>query len=303
MNQNRTLADRLLAPLSLVSALIALTSSASAQNLGAASNYNYFVFGNVTLSNTDVEGRAAIGGNASFTNYGVGDKLPSSSAYSLVVDGNLSFTNGQVFQGNAIVGGSTSLSGFNMLNGTLSQGDLLDFAAAKNSLGALSDSLAGNGANSSYALNYGNLIFTGTNAELNTFTINANDFTAANSIAINAIAGSTVVINVSGSSINFDYLGINITGTDKSRVLYNFYEADVLNIAGISVLGSILAPDAAVNFSNGNVEGTLVSNSLTGSGEFHHSPFQGKLPTTVPEPSAFALVGAMGALLLVRRKR
>ena len=41
-------------------------------NFGLANDYNVFVFGNLSLSNTDAEGRVAVGGNAILSNYGVG---------------------------------------------------------------------------------------------------------------------------------------------------------------------------------------------------------------------------------------
>lgn len=41
-------------------------------NFGLANDYNVFVFGDMTLSNTDAEGRVAVGGNATLSNYGIG---------------------------------------------------------------------------------------------------------------------------------------------------------------------------------------------------------------------------------------
>ncbi len=41
-------------------------------NFGLANDYNVFVFGDLNLSNTDAEGRVAVGGNATLSNYGVG---------------------------------------------------------------------------------------------------------------------------------------------------------------------------------------------------------------------------------------
>lgn len=42
-----------------------------AANFGLAGLYNVFVFKNMSLSNTDAEGRVAVGGNAVLRNYGV----------------------------------------------------------------------------------------------------------------------------------------------------------------------------------------------------------------------------------------
>ena len=41
-------------------------------NFGLANDYNVFVFGNMSMSNTDAEGRVAVGGNVTLSNYGVG---------------------------------------------------------------------------------------------------------------------------------------------------------------------------------------------------------------------------------------
>jgi choice-of-anchor A domain-containing protein len=304
MKPHRTLAGASLAPVTLAFALIASAITASAQSLGSAAGFNYFVFGNVSLANSDSEGRVAVGGNATFSNYGVGDKLPAGTGgYSLIVDGNLNYQNGQVFQGSASYGGTLTASGFNVPNGSIVKGDQIDFDAAKNQFVAISASLAGIAASGSFNNQYGTLQFTGTNANLNTFVTSAADINSANSFQISAPTGSTVVINVAGQTVNWDYMGISLGGTDKYHVLYNFYEATTLNVAGISILGSILAPNANVNFSNGNIEGTLVAQTLSGGGEFHNAPFQGTLPMPIPEPSSALLAALAGAGFLVHRRR
>jgi len=279
--------------------------------LGAAGDYNYFVFGNVNMSNSDVEGRAAVGGNATYQNYGVGNKLNGATAGdSLVVGGNLNYNNGQVFQGDVVYGGTASLNSATVQNGTASKGSVIDFGSAQSYLTGLSGSIGGLSANGSYLNYYGGLQFVGTDLALNTFYVGANDFNAAHGIVIDAPANSTVVINIGGQNVNFDNLGISFVDknndgsgiTDRGHVLYNFYEATNLSIGGISVQGSILAPLADVNFSNGNVEGTLVSKTLTGSGEFHYYGFQGEVKV-VPEPSSMLLLGIAALGLVGIRRR
>jgi len=298
MKHKRTLAGISLAPI-LASALFAFAANAGAQSLGPASNYNYFIFGNVSLSNTDVEGRAAIGGNATFSNYGVGDKLTSNSGYSLVVDGNLSYNNGQVFHGSVIHGG-TYTGNVNVQNGTNVQGDLIDFSAAETELRNLSSALSGISATGTTS-NSGDLSFNGSSSGLNVFSTQTSAIDAAYNFQVYAPAGSTVLINVAGQSVTWDNMSVGLNGVQNYNVIYNFFEATTLNLSSIGINGSILAPKADVTFNNGQFNGILVAKSLNGTGEFHDVGFQGTLP--VPEPSSLALaMGSIGGLLLIRRR-
>jgi choice-of-anchor A domain-containing protein len=295
-------AARTLATLSTACAVFtAFTPAARAQSLGEASDYNAFIFGDFTSSGSDTEGRLAVGGNANLSGYSVGTSLPTTGGNSLVVGNNLTFTNGQVNKGNAVYGASANTSNLGIPDGTLMQGSPIDFAAAQSQLTQLSGSLAGMVANGSFNDHYGTLQFVGTDTTLNTFTVTAPSVNSANGIQINAPANSTVVINIGGDNIFFDYFGISIANTDKQHVLYNFYEATTLTIAGITVQGSVLAPLANVSFTNGNLEGTLIANSVSGNGEYHNHKFQGTLP--IPEPSGIALAALSLASLAFRRRR
>ncbi|RYD25412.1 MAG: choice-of-anchor A family protein [Verrucomicrobiaceae bacterium] len=295
-------AARTLAAISTACAVFtAFTSTARAQSLGAANDYNAFIFGNFTSSGSDTEGRLAVGGNADLTGYSVGSSLGTTGGNTLVVGNNLTFSNGQVNKGNAVYGNTATTSSFGIPDGSLIQGNPIDFAAAQSQLTGLSGSLAGMGANGTFTDSYGTLQFVGTDPSLNTFTVTAPSVNSANGIQITAPANSTVVINIGGTSIDFDYFGISIMNTDKQHVLYNFYEATTLSIAGITVQGSVLAPLANVSFTNGNVEGTLIANNVSGNGEYHNHKFQGNLP--IPEPSGVALVGLSLASLAFRRRR
>lgn len=94
---------------SLVTALVlivVLVGRLTGATLSPADPYNVFVFGNMTESNVDSEGRVAVGGTATFTNFGVGNTFagnPSSAVNSLVVGGNLSYNGGEVHYGNVVI--------------------------------------------------------------------------------------------------------------------------------------------------------------------------------------------------------
>lgn len=300
MKQNRISAGRLLAPL-IACAVLGGVATSGAQSLGAASDYNYFIFGNVSLSNTDVEGRAAIGGNATFTNYGIGGKLTSNNGYSLVVDGNLTINNGEVSHGSVIYGGSLSASGFGVPTGSIVKGDYIDFDAAETELRNLSYALAAAATTGTTSSNYGNLSFNGTSNGLNVFFAHGSLIDSAYNFQVNAPAGSTVLINVAGQSVTWDNMSVGLNGVENYNVIYNFYEATSLTLAGIGINGSVLAPNADVIFNNGQFNGTLIARSLSGNGEFHLTNFKGVLP--VPEPSTWALaMGSIASLALLRRR-
>ena len=110
-----------------------------------------------------------------------------------------------------------------------------------------------------------------------------------------------VVINVSGTNIQ-QAGGQNFNGGftqdfGRSRVIWNFYEATEVDLNVFQ--GSILAPKANVWIGEGN--GSIISKSLTHTGELHLPTFRGMI---VPEPSS-ALFSAMiiGLMGLARRRR
>lgn len=285
----------------------------SAATLSTADPYNVFIFGNMTESNVDSEGRIAVGGNANFTNFGVGSTFsgnPSSAGNTLVVGGNLSYNGGEVHYGSVVYGG-TLTGAVSAPNGTVTQGGVIDFAAAQSTLTSSSAFWSTLTPTGSTINEFGGIKLIGTNTDLNVFSLSGSALNSAWGVTIDAPSGSTVLVNIDGAVNDFDNLGINFqdinndsTGiTTKQKVLYNFHQATSLSISGISVQGSILAPHAAVSFGNGNVEGNLIAASLTGSGEAHNYLFSGSLPTPVPEPSSAVLVLSALGLLAIRSRR
>lgn len=284
------------------------SQSEGATVLGPAQNYNVFLFGNMSSQYSDIGGRVVVGGNAFFNGYSIGSNLGAVSGNSLVVGGNLSFTNGTVKGGNVVYGGSltTNLS-FSVADGSLyHRTPSINFSNAYNQLSAVSTSLVGS--NSSYTYQGGALNFTDTSTTTTTpinnvkkYSVNATDFNSAHTINIDSASSDIVIINVSGSAINFSNRGIFLSGgIGKENVLYNFSEATDMNIASISVQGSILAPDASITFTSGNIEGTLVAQNVIGNGEFHNTC---PLPTIIPEPLPAGLVSWAALVLFLNRRR
>ncbi len=300
---------------SLLACLIVSSAGLHATVLSIASSYNVYVLGNMQESNVDSEGRVAVGGNATLTNYGVGSKFsssPGSAGTTLVVGGNLSYNGGEVHYGSLAYGGTLS-GNFGVPNGSITHGSPFDFTTGNGYLLNASSYWSGLTATGSTINYYGGVQLIGTNPGLNVFTLSGGLLSSAWGVMIDAPAGSTVLVNITGSAdafrnmaIQFQDLNNDHTGlANRQNVIYNFYEATTLELGGISVQGSILAPKATVNFGNGNVEGNLIAGNLIGSGEAHNYLFTGDLPapTPVPEPASAILSLAGCAMLALRRRR
>lgn len=282
-------------------------ATATSNALGVASNYNVFTIGSFSESNTDVEGALAAGGSITFSSSSIGANLTSSQLTSLngdavVAGGNVSLTNGQVDGGSVVYEGTLNTSGETLSHGSskvTSTNSPINFSSAATSLESLSTSLDALTTTGTVKTSYGAITLTGTGS-LEVFNLSGLTLSSANGLTINAAAGATVVVNISGTSDSFEGFQMTINGTSQQDVLYNFYQAQSLTVGGITVDGSILAPQATLTFNSGAINGNVVANYVTGSGQFNDLLFQGNLSqqtvTHVPEPSN--LVG-LGLVALV----
>jgi len=250
--------------------------------LGLAGGFNVFVFGDLNQSNTDATGRVAAGGNATLTNFGVGLQLPNSNGTrdDLIVGGNLNYTNGNVYAGNVVYGGTGTLMNVTIFNGTARQDSPINFTAEQSFLKGASASWGGLPANGTTTVQpWGGIYLTGTNPEINVFTLPGAALASATYFEINAPAGSTVLVNIDGDVNQMQNFGFSLVGgVTRENVLFNFFETTQLTLQGIGVQGTILAPCADILFNNGDVNGSIIGETLTGYGESHHFPFTGCLP-------------------------
>jgi len=254
------------------------TVSNATYDLGPATGYNLFVLTDATQPSSDTEGKIAVGRDATFGNYSVGDKLAANSGDVLIVGRKLTYTSGRVYNGNVVYGESTNLPlSLVSIDGTLRKDSPINFAAAKTYLENLSSTLGAYTKTSDVAFQWGTLTLTGTNPYLNVFNVNGDDLSKANNVSISVPNGSGVLVNVNGKKVSWTG-GLTVAGTTINAVLYNFYQAETITIQGIDVRGSVLAPLAAVNFASGVQNGQMICKSLTGIGQFNNSQFNGNVP-------------------------
>jgi choice-of-anchor A domain-containing protein len=342
MRLRRFPASIILPALSLAFLLVTSPARAAFINLGPAGDYNIFVLNDHAQSNTDAEGKVAIGHNGTFTNFTIASKLGngtnnlivgnnltnSSTTFhgGMIVNGNLNWDNPTILgaigvNGNATLTGNGSLVGPVSVVGTYTAPNYFppvtstaptplpfSFAAVGAYLQAQSTYLASLPTNGTTKIEFDQVHLTANNP-LDTyvsFNVTGAQMAAAagHGLFITAPVGATVVVNVDGSSSAMQNMGIFLTGVDKQHVLYNFSQATDLKLGGIGVLGTILAPLADVDFASGNIDGTLIAKNLTGGGESHLYLFQGNLPV-VPEPTtlAMSMFGAAALIGVALRRR
>lgn len=265
-------------------------------NFGLANDYNVFVFGNMTLSNTDAEGRVAVGGNATLSNYGVGAGItplpPASTDASFVIDGNVNVTGGSNASGNTVINPGSTVINYTMgnPNGLFIVGTPIDFAEAERYLKCASNFWSTLAPNGTGEVVYNQLNLTGTDETLNIFSLDSSNLYGTgislaqlNGINIIAPLSSTILINVDGTAIQYGSYQIFRNGTaatreNARRILWNFPQALTWTNSTTAIYGSVLAPFAAANTTFSQINGNIIFDSFSGNAESHNELFIGELP-------------------------
>lgn len=289
---------------------LALPAHANLISLGSAGQYGLFAFGNVSVSNSDVEGAVAAGGNVSITGgYSINATNKSVNGYGLVAGGNVAWTNGGgSINGKSYSGGSWNAPAY--LAAPSHGSSPVDFNAAKTQLTQLSSQLSQTKATAGTSQQWGGLNFTGSGSNVEFINLSASQLSSAN--AMRLVSGfnsnSTLIFNISGTSATLSNLDTSsLFNSYQGRALFNFYEASSITINGTSPHASILAPLATLSGQNGHIQGNVIVNNFSGgtwgSLQVNNNPFIPVNTPAVPEPETWAMMGlGMVSLVLARRK-
>ncbi|MDO8845183.1 choice-of-anchor A family protein [Methylicorpusculum sp.] len=309
-------------------------------DLGQAGGFNAFILGDMTGYGSDVEGRLAVGGNLKLNHFSVAMELSSAwdQQDTLVVGGNLEYTNGRVYHGNARIGGTVSInetvgfySGENpaQTNGSLINNNDVDFDALSQQIINKSQNWANFAANGNVNLEYSQLTLTGENSGLNIFSITSDHLASTQKFTLNIPTDAWALINVSGTSVTMNNFGFFRTingetnqlqdnappvrhdGSLTQKVLFNLTDATSLLLHSIGIKGSLLAPLADTVFYNGHIDGNLLVGSLQGkegeyTGQVNLYPLTPGSQNTSPVPIPGMLpilTFAISSLLLLRRRK
>jgi choice-of-anchor A domain-containing protein len=287
-----------------VIALLSFTSFIHAGFVDIAAGYNAISFGNMNLQNSDSHGKLAASGNVTLSSYRVGEDA-SSSDYSVVAGGNVTLTNGSVLNGGIYAGGNANVTNATVSGKITQKGTSspINFTEKLSEATALSKNLVAISATGTSVNNSGALVLTGTNLDVNYFTIDGGILDDIYSLKVSIPTGSVAIINVTGTNIKTNYL--TMSGADATQILFNFSDATSVDLYG-TINGSVLAAKATVTINNGNYYGTYITGSLSGNGELHLATFNEKT-TQVPESSVDSnlIVGLcfLGLLVLISKRK
>ncbi|MEU9998430.1 choice-of-anchor A family protein [Streptomyces sp. NPDC050848] len=301
------------------------SATPSCAPLGVAGGYAEFVEKDSTRF-ADSEGAVAVGGDAYFGDgtsnqgFSIGARLTDADlaklpgGHGLVVGGTLHANQVVIGRGTGVYGGLDDRSTANFaVDGKHAKGaSPIDFGKEFTALRTLSAGWAGVEPNGTVARPQGSegLLLTGTDKELNVFAVAAAELEKAPEISLKVPAGSSTLVNVLGTSYDMGSTptyGVNLwdetagrfvqddyaAGSDafkqvRSRLLWNFPQAESVKKNYTSWPGTLFAPNAKVELGGkgvgpGHVNGSVVAEELLSvpGAETHRMSFTGCLPKDV----------------------
>lgn len=212
--------------------------------------------------------RVILTSHVAFCSYSAGDQLPAHTcsaaddSYVVVSGGSVTFTGqGRIYNGNIAFGGAANVDAGVFEPGCAAkQASPVDFVAAKEALVRKSAKVCKKAPTGTFTTESqkASLAFTGKKTEYVDFTCdqlaNITDFGAPAGLKDNA----TMVFNVRGGpACAVKEMNMEALRPYAPMILWNFCEATTIDIHGVGVYGSILAPTADISNATGVVWGQV----------------------------------------------
>jgi choice-of-anchor A domain-containing protein len=275
---------------------------------------NVFTAGNFTANHSDVEGAIVSGGNVAIQGYSVNlNNKAAYGGYAIAAGGNIALENGTISNGMTYAGGTTDLKNAAKTPGTTVSP--VDFAAAAQQFKDIAAGLSSVASTGTVTRLYSANQVTGSGkGGVDVFNINADFFDGGNNWMLSGLSlGQTLIFNISGKQGGFNNGNIGFEPLNGYNVLFNFFEAESVNVTGI--IGSVLAPYATVQNGWGVINGQVIADTWNSSVQVNSNHYftavdvkgfelaQNTPPAEVPEPATLALMLAGTAGIVALRRR
>jgi len=287
-----------------LSAVIALTlasSSTLAADLGVANNFSAFVFEDFKSNFGRADGAIAAG-EIDLKGYSVGYTRPyNPEEYYLISESTIDFKYGRQYVGSMIAGGGTDIHwsvrwGMEWGSKILSNQDELalpfNFDEQEEYYKDLSEKLTELDETGTVYRKWGGLYLEGDgSSDRQVFNLDARDFAKAHTFKVWGIpADATVIFNITGD------VNVNVKGKSfwrlrnhANKTVFNFANAQKLDIKGNRWQGVILAPHADIRGVYGTAKMPIIGQSFYGSMALLGGEFDGELPSVAQPIKPFAL--------------
>ena len=288
-----------------LSAVIALTlasSSTLAADLGIANNFSAFVFEDFKSNFGRAEGAIAAG-EIDLKGYSVGYTRPySPEEYYLISESTIDFKYGRQYVGSMIAGGGTDVhwsvrwgmeSGSKILSNQDESALPFNFDEQEQYYKDLSSELSELDETGTVYRKWGGLYLQGDgSSNRQVFNLDARDFAKAHTFKVWGIpADATVIFNITGDD------NVNVKGKSfwrlrnhASKTVFNFTNAQKLDIKGNRWQGVILAPHADIRGVFGTAKMPIIGQSFYGSMALLGGEFNGDLPSVAKPIAPFEMV-------------
>lgn len=283
-----------------ISAVIALSLASSttlAADLGVANNFSAFVFDDFKSNIGRADGVIAAG-KIDIKGYSVGFLRPSNpNEYYLISESSIDYKVGRQFVGSMIAGGGANVSWSvqwgmernSRITSNQNESTMpFDFDEQEQYYKDLSVQLSELNATGSVSSKWGGLYLQGDgSSNTQVFNLDAREFAKAHTFKVWGIpSDATVIFNISGDdNVNVKGKSFAWLRAHATKTVFNFTNAQKLDIKGNRWEGVILAPYADVRGVYGTAKMPIIGQSFYGSMALLGGEFNGELPA-VAQPIA-----------------
>jgi choice-of-anchor A domain-containing protein len=257
-------------------------------SLGNAADNNVLVRRTAALSGMKSGGRLSIGGNVTGANWQAGIDLPNlPNRIDAAFNGDVTSASGSAPNGSISVAGRVtgSLTAAGSVRTESTPSIKVDMRWADDASSALAQSASTAAVvvvDSSVANK--TLRFEGQNAQVNIFNLTATQLASTRKTQLRIPNGSMAIINVTGNS--FTAAGSNdatlwdgaaytaypanstsaVAEAYRTHVVWNFPTATTINVSGLTLEGSLLAPKASVSTAGSRINGSMFVDTMASAG-------------------------------------